>query len=90
MPAQAIKTGFLLQLNLKGKVTCIIVYRVPFFGEYFIVTKNVAKNGTIGYNKNSLFIFLFIFCKELAKKVHFVWNKNIFFMKIFVLSKVPT
>ena len=54
------------------------------------MTKNIAKNGIIGYNKDSVLIFIFIFCKDLAKNVHFVWNKKIFFMKIFILNKVPT
>ena len=65
------------------------LYKVWYFGESFIVTKNVAKNGIIGYNKDLFFIFIFIFCKKLAKSVYLIWTKNWVIMKIFVLTKVP-
>ena len=42
--------------------------------EYFIVTKNVAKNSIIGYNKDLFFILFY--CKELAKSVYFIWTKK--------------
>ena len=50
--------------------------------EYFIVTKNIAKNGIIEYKKD-LFLIIFIFCKELTKnmllyglKIDSLWKPN--------------
>lgn len=36
--------------------------------KYFIVTKNVAKNGIFSENRDSPFIFIFI-CKKLLKEI---------------------
>ena len=47
--------------------------------EYFIVTKNVAKNGIIGYNNDLFFMFIFIFCEELAKSVYFNMGYKLIF-----------
>ena len=64
-----------LQPQQPKKVVRFTLYKVQFFREHFIVTKNVATNGIIEYNKN-LFFIIIICCKELAKSVYFIWTKN--------------
>ena len=54
--------------------------------KYFIVTKDVAKNGIFSENKDSPLIFIFIFCKKLPEVAHIAWNK----IKFLILIKVPT
>ena len=63
-----------------NKVTDIIVYKIPYLREYFILTKDVAKIGIFGW----------FCCKDLAKVAHIGWNKILFLMKIFIINKVPT
>ena len=57
---------------------------------YFIVTKDVAKIGIFGDNKDSSLILIFVFCIDLPKVAHIIENKILFLIKIFILYNVPT
>ena len=58
--------------------------------KYFIVTKDVAKNGIFSENKDSPLILILIFCKKLPEVAHIAWNKMKFLIKFLILIKVPT
>ena len=58
--------------------------------KYFIVTKDVAKNGIFSENKDSPLISIFNFCKKLPKAANIAWNKMKILTKILILNKVPT
>ena len=54
------------------------------------VTKDVAKIGIFGDNKDLSLILIFVFCIDLPKVAHIIENKFLFLIKIFILNKVPT
>ena len=73
----SVKIEYSVKCGISYTITNIIVYKIPYLKEYFILTEDVAKIGIFDHNKGSPLIFIFV-CEDFLKWHTFVGVKNYF------------